>query len=68
MLEKTKWAIQNGQSRDTGNTGHKTQNEDKQNKNHRHHKKIGVNPGTKGKHQSHQRNVHDNQKSIAVCC
>ena len=25
--------IKNGQSRDTGNIGHKTQNEDKQNKN-----------------------------------
>ena len=32
-LEKTEWAIINGQSRDTGNIGHKTQNEDKENKN-----------------------------------
>ena len=29
-------AIKNGQSRDTGNIGHKTQNNDKQNKNTQH--------------------------------
>ena len=32
MLEKTEWSIKNEQSRDTGNIGHKTQNELKQNK------------------------------------
>jgi hypothetical protein len=32
MLEKTERTIKNGQSRDTGNIEHKTQNEDKQNK------------------------------------
>ena len=32
-LEKTEGAIKNGQSRDTDNIGHKTQYEDKQNKN-----------------------------------
>jgi len=31
MVEKTVGAIKNGQSRDTGNIGHKTQNEYKQN-------------------------------------
>jgi len=30
MLEKTEGAIKNVQSRDIGNTGHKTQDEDKQ--------------------------------------
>jgi hypothetical protein len=30
MLEKTEGAITNGQSRDTGNIGHMTQNSDKQ--------------------------------------
>jgi hypothetical protein len=34
MLEKTKGAIKNGQFRDTGNIGHMTQDEDKQNKKH----------------------------------
>ena len=34
MLEKPECAIKNGQSRNTGNTEHKTQNEDKQNKKH----------------------------------
>jgi hypothetical protein len=29
-LEKTEGAIKNGHSRDTGNIGHKTKNEDKQ--------------------------------------
>ena len=32
MLEKTEVAINNGQSINTGESGHKTQNEDKQNK------------------------------------
>ena len=32
-IEKIEWAINNGQSRDTGNTGHKKQNEDKINNN-----------------------------------
>lgn len=31
-LKKTEGGIMSGQSRDTGNRGHKTQNEDKQNK------------------------------------
>ena len=31
MLEKTEGAIKNRQSRDTGNIGYKTQNEDKTN-------------------------------------
>jgi len=31
--EKTEGEIKNGQSRDTGNIGHKTHNDDKQNKN-----------------------------------
>jgi hypothetical protein len=36
MFEKTEAAIKNGQWRDIGNIGHKTQEEDKQNKkNHR---------------------------------
>jgi hypothetical protein len=56
---KTKGAIKNGQSRDTGNmyTRHKTQDEDKQNKTHHDtgnqndeqyelHKKPEVNPAT----------------------
>ena len=30
MLEKNEGQIKNGQSRDTGNDGHKTQNHDKQ--------------------------------------
>jgi hypothetical protein len=32
MLRKTEVAIKKGQSRDTGNIGNKTPNEDKQNK------------------------------------
>ena len=32
MLEKTERAINNGQSRDMGNIGNNTQNEDNQNK------------------------------------
>ena len=35
MLEKTAGATNNGQSRDTGKNGHTTQNEDKQNRNHK---------------------------------
>ena len=34
MLEKNERAIINGKSRDISNIWHKTQNEDKQNKNH----------------------------------
>jgi hypothetical protein len=34
MLEKTEGSIKNGPSRDTGNIGHMTQDEDKQNKKH----------------------------------
>ena len=30
MLEKTEGAVKNGQSRNTGNIGHNTQDEDKQ--------------------------------------
>ena len=33
-VEKTDGAIKNGQSRDTGDIGYKTQNEDKQNEKH----------------------------------
>jgi hypothetical protein len=32
--KKTEGKIKNGQSRDTDNIGHKTQNKDKQNENH----------------------------------
>ena len=35
MLEKTEVAINNGQSINTGESGHKTQNEDKQTKQHK---------------------------------
>ena len=55
-LEKTEGTIKNGQSRDTGNIEHKTQNEDKQNKKHitenwkdeqhRSPNKTRVNPST----------------------
>jgi len=34
MLEKAEGAIKNGQSRDTGNIGHKTQNSAKHSKNY----------------------------------
>ena len=34
MLKKAKEAIKNGQPRETGNIGHKSQNEDKQNIKH----------------------------------
>ena len=34
MLEKEEWEIKKGQSRDTDNMAHKTQNEDKHNTEH----------------------------------
>ena len=40
-MEKIEWAINNEQSRDTGNTGHKKQNEDKINNNKdKQHRKL----------------------------
>ena len=40
-IEKIEWAINNGQSRDTGNTGHKKQNENKINNNKdKQHRKL----------------------------
>ena len=53
-LEKPEWSIMNGQSRDKGNIGHKTQNKDKRNKKHNtkkeeqhgHHQQTEVNSAT----------------------
>jgi hypothetical protein len=40
MLEKPDGVIHNVQSRSTGNTGHKTQNEDKQKNKQTQHRKL----------------------------
>jgi len=54
-LETTKGAMNNGQSRDTGNIGHNASNENKQNKKHSIEEKMNktdptrkpeANPGT----------------------
>ena len=56
MSDQTKWAIKNGQSRNTGNISHKTKNVEKQNKKNKKmsntdppppKKKPGVNPGAR---------------------
>ena len=43
-LEKNNGAIKNGQSSDTGNSGHRKQNDDKQNKKHNIENKKKMNP------------------------
>ena len=56
MLEKPDGVIHNVQSRSTGNTGHKTQNEDKQkNKKTQHRKMINVDSKNRGDTGAHDR-------------
>jgi len=48
MSEQTKGAIKNGQSRDTGNIGHKTQNVEKQNSTQKTKKMSNTDPPNTG--------------------
>ena len=43
-IREKQWAIKNGQSLDTGNIGHRKQNDDKQNKKHNIENKKKMNP------------------------
>ena len=42
MLEKTEGAVKNVQSRNTGNIGHNTQEEDKQGTKTQHNSELGL--------------------------
>ena len=64
MLEKTKGVMENGQSRDTGNTGNRTQNEDKHRKNtSQKTKKTSNTNSVKQNRGLSQKNVRENRMS-----
>jgi hypothetical protein len=69
-LEKPEWSIMNGQSRDKGNIGRKTQNKDKQNKNKQTNKNtewlIRNSPNKTGNERSYTRSVTSPASDIHV--